>query len=883
MVTSKSDFFTWAPDTWQESGNSIKSFANSIDDAGGDMKDATSRADRGWDGVGFEGANDRTLADVRAISNVVSELEAAGDALVAAGEGVKRIKDDVEFVVTDLERTRYEVADDWTVTDVYPYSSPEERAELEPDRVRWASKKTDELRLSVGMADGIDSTQAENLTSALQNIDGLIVKKDAASLPIGEGLPEKGPDIGDFSAEQGREDAEAIANGTATPEQIERFEKARELTEEQKQALANGETISLPPQQIEYLQAFIKQVDDRTDGSGLDKLEAAAQFGGDNQAVKDAYADAVRLISNPSVTNGLQNVPPQILRAEGLQPFQGGIKELPQSYQDALLNQPMQLVGDDEPAGYEEVPEGTVVISGVPQLDRIRTIMQNGSDDTNSGSDINRLMLERTSEIADYVDGIGKTDFVIAQETKRLPNDYTNRMEDHIVNESISYDEMRDRLNNYVDVAGKDEVAVHDFLASGQPEDRGFGDPVSEMPGNSYTARDSWPVDLAGLGDMAVSERDPDRALNNLLTFDWNEENGGDSGMKNLLSGMGDPDRVFGSNGKPGPGAELSGQSAQIVAEYLGDNRTDLLNLPDRDRTSLGLLNPGVAEAAADGIGPHLIGLAGGAAENGATQGTGAMNGPEQMTNMFAVLDTSEGSATSINTWGAGANRVLQAQYAHGAEILGNGQVDGGGLGEVSARITNSMQDGLTLAANDLTHDERADIQNEYYQKGVAYDISRTAVKELVGFIPGAGSYLKSAVDLSSLALRGEAIGPPQYLGDYEAEASKILNDAQSPTVNSVQPRSTESLINLVNSSPDLEKLAGGTEISETNLWKFLDHETGKVDITKLKDDQDLREFRDAAEAVLGDLDDAWARDADTSQIADDWDGTYNERPGRSH
>ena len=872
MVATRAEFTSWKPSEWRDTGESLKEFAKSIEDAGTDFESAINTAGGSWEGAGFDGAQERASTDIGEIDEVAGKLKDAGEALSSAGSFIEPIHTYImDTLLPSLESTYYTVDDDWTVTDVYPYTPDEEW--MKPEREAFANKNTGELRSEVGRCTDVDSTHGQDVTSALSGLNGLVTTYGSPNIDPTSSSTSTSAD--ELTAEQGREDAEAIMNGTATDEQRERFRKASDLSEEDAAALANGEKVKLPPGQIDYLREVINHVDSATDGSSLEKLEAAANFGGDDQSIKDAYADAVRIISNPQITNGYEDLPPQLRNAEGLQEFQGGIDKLPESYKEALLGAPMHLDGEG-PTG-DTIENGTVVYSAIPQLDQIRDIMKNGSESTRSGSDVNRLMLERTSEIAEHVNGKDKSSFVISENTTNIPNDFGG-YDSVEFNDKISYDEMRERLNSYVDVAGKDEVAFHDFLVTGQPEERGFGDPISGMPGKSYRVPETWPYDLGSNYEMSDKDsRDPDRALNNLLTFDWNEENGGDSGMRNTLAGMGEPSRVFGTDRVPGPGAEVSGRSAQVVAEYLGNNKDDLLDLPNHGNTSLGILNPGVVEGAADGIGPHLIGLAGGGEENGATYGTGAMDSSKQMTNMFAVLDSSEGSATSINTWGSVANQGLQEQYAMNAEVLPNGQVDGGGIGEVSARITNSMQDGLTLAANDLTHDEREDIANEYYQKGLVYDTARTGIKEAVGFIPGVGSYIKPFVDVTGVALKGEIIGPPEYLGDHEAEDAVILENAQGPKVYAVQPRSTENLISFVNATPDLSALAQ-TDIENTNLARFLD-DNGQVDLNTLQTDADLREFRSAAEAVLGDLDDSWERDTDTATVEGDWNGTYNQRP----
>lgn len=864
MSLLKSQLSSWTPEAWSRAGESLKTFAKDLEGSGDDYNSAILEAGGSWEGEGFDGAHQRGNDDIDDIDEVAERVRKAGDALASAGDSIKPKKDQIFFVVDDLIRTLYSVADDWTVTDIYPYSSPEERAALEPGRIAWAAKNTEELQAAARLVKAEDDEYGPKISAALNDLAGVV------SPHAGEGVSaENASHSGDedpLSAEQGQKDAEAILEGNATPEQIERFKDATNLSQEQLDALRNGEKIEIPRGQFDYLEQAIHAV------NGKGELDAFEQFGdryegGQRDELKRGIADAINIVGNPSVsTPRPSRYPPDFIGPIPPEeaPKTGGINRLPESIKEPLLSPPGKVVGDDSALQYDQMPESAVHLPTLNQLDKLRGVMSHGKDSGIQGSDVNRLYLERTSEIAGIIHNHNGP-FVVDQKETFDPSDISGNRT--IVRDiTLSKEEVTGKLDGFLDVASKDQVAFHDFLADGNPDAPSDVKPISAIPGDSFAPGSNWDLPLGKDLEMDTVDRNGSDRLKDLLALDWSEENGGDSGIRTLMSDMGNTDIVYQPGETPAPGATVLGENAQMVADHLGKEGENYLNM-DGARDSLGVRNPGVVNAMSEGLGPHLIGLAGGERAEGGTWGTSGMDGQSEMSNMFAVLDTTEESATTINSWGANANQVLTSIYGATAEPGANGQFDDGGLGELSGRISNSMQDGLTLAANDLTHDERNDISNDYYKRSLQYDIARTATKEALGFVPG-GKFIKPLADVASVGLKGEIIGPAEYLGDHTSEQQEILERAQKPVLESTQETSTDTLVSLINSSPDLDALAG-EPIENTSLAPYL-NEDGVVDIDKIDDE---RKFRAAANAALGELDDQWRDNANGAIDNSDWSG----------
>lgn len=154
----------------------------------------------------------------------------------------------------------------------------------------------------------------------------------------------------------------------------------------------------------------------------------------------------------------------------------------------------------------------------------------------------------------------------------------------------------------------------------------------------------------------------------------------------------------------------------------------------------MGQLNPGVSEAAADAVGPHLIDLAGGDASAIGIDGAQQLDGQQQMTDLITVLNMDPDSATSINTHRADAVSYSQQQVGENAEFLPNGDAKSTLESHQMGRITIGMNEGFQAAGTELGHDERRDVATKYYQEGMQYDAGKSVVSKAVGLVPGGGA-----------------------------------------------------------------------------------------------------------------------------------------------
>ncbi|SDU30949.1 hypothetical protein [Gordonia westfalica] len=168
-----------------------------------------------------------------------------------------------------------------------------------------------------------------------------------------------------------REDAEAMARGTATTAQIARARAALGLTNEQVAVLNSGGEITLTPDQATYLREFLGSQksasleDLRTFGDAL-----APELKG---AAKGILADALQVGTNPGVVGP---------------GFQGGLTQSPDSVRELLKrNLAKELPGDTEP--YKRINQFKALVD----------VLERGDGRLRAGTDIDRGLLKQAAEL----------------------------------------------------------------------------------------------------------------------------------------------------------------------------------------------------------------------------------------------------------------------------------------------------------------------------------------------------------------------------------------------------------------------------------------------------------------------------------------------------
>ncbi|PYE20106.1 hypothetical protein DFR67_102244 [Williamsia limnetica] len=527
------------------------------------MLDAAQDAAGKWVGESQRACEQRAMSDQTEINKLGSDIDRAGNILNNTANAISPNRSTALSRVDGLEQDDFRVDDDWSVHETRNYAGA--IAAAEEDSAEYNQLIADRDRR---VNDAINSTISLQALADQMGIDdqaGATALADAFSDAEGNA-----PLTAGMSRQQAARDVEAIAGGTATPQQRARFEAATDLSPEQRDALIQGNDAVITKGQFDYLQGFYGELNKQG-------LEGFTAFGGNNPAMKAALADGLQLLSNPHVRTDQQVDNPfaqTVSNATGLpiapSYIHGGLSQIPSSIREPLTQNPVR-------EGYTKVggPKNEHFDgNGFPTLENLNSIadiLGHGDPETQVGTDIDRALIVRSAEIA----GAG------------IENSNTGGWENE-----AKFAQLQSALDKMVGLAGNDHVVVHDALAMGT--ERGHGT-YSPMP-------ESIEID----GDTHAY--DADESIRNLLAFDWDDEqrdSEGSDGITNFFDWIGQDADAPGYEGK------LAGESADALAGVLIENQSELSGfLLDEDNPmtyrSLGEVNPGLTQTLAASMAPYL-------------------------------------------------------------------------------------------------------------------------------------------------------------------------------------------------------------------------------------------------------------------------------------
>jgi hypothetical protein len=218
--------------------------------------------------------------------------------------------------------------------------------------------------------------------------------KEGPAFATGQGEDDKEKKSPD---EVGKEDSEALQNGQLTPEQHQRLVENTTLNPEQQAALNNG-NLTLPPEQMSYLQGFSRAFGDKTPAEIKAVMDKAGPDGG-------RVADVFQLASNPNIKTGLPGTEPP----STANPASGGKYALPEGIQKVLDGPVLTPLGYGEPThnpdGSIGLPELKTASTPVAGLNDLADVIQRGNRDLQVGSALDSGMFEKSRQLLEQSNG----------------------------------------------------------------------------------------------------------------------------------------------------------------------------------------------------------------------------------------------------------------------------------------------------------------------------------------------------------------------------------------------------------------------------------------------------------------------------------------------
>lgn len=755
--------------------SALRTQATGLIDAATDLRtqtqavlDAAQNAAGKWVGDSQRACEQRASSDQVEINKLGADIDRAGNILNNTANAISPNRSTALSRVDGLEQDQFRVDDDWTVHDTRNYAAAiaaaepgsDEHSRLIAARDRRINDAINSALSLQALADqmGIDDQAgATALADAFRNAE--------INAPVTAGM----------SRQQAARDLDAIANGTATPQQKARFEAATNLSPEQRDALIQGKDAVITKGQFEYLQGFYGELNKHG-------LEGFSSFGGNDPAVKAALADGLQLLSNPHVRTDQQidNWFGPILSNVTGRPapssyIRGGLSQVPSAIRDPLTQQAVR--SSETTTTLDRGHVATRDSTAFPTLDKlgaVADILGHGDPSEQLGSDIDRALIVRSSEIAgaaidphaNFGDGYDHTTHADIQEV----------------------------LSKTTSIAGNDHIAVHDALMTGR--DGGPGT-TSAMP------------DTIGI-DGTTGRYDAGEAMTSLMSFDWADGTGGeDSGPNNLFRWIGDSAAApEGSPANTSAESWRAGESGSELTRIIAENKDSLVDIAGS--AALGEVNPELTRTLADAIAPQIGDLAGAPDGLFTTNGAARLDGAEQMSNLFQVLDTDADAGRAFNT--AAAQTISYAESAFGQDTSQSN------LGAVVGRIEGAMYSGLEAQTTEDRDDNRYAATVDYANKGGLFDSG----KAVVGSIP-MGAAAKVLMDTAAPWIKLDAIGDPPDVSEIGADESFDLLKKQLDSSTTTTDRYEEILRSYAAENPHV--------LVDPKLSRYFDGD-GNVDLS---------------------------------------------------
>lgn len=726
-----------------------------------------------WVGDSQRACEQRAISDQAEINKLASDIDRAGNILNNTATAISPNRSTALSRADGLEADEFRVDDDWSVHDTRDYNAA----------IAAAKPGSAEFNSLVAERDGRfnDAVNAKISLQALADQMGIDDQNGANALANAFGNAEiNAPLTAGMSTQQAQRDLAAITSGTASPQQRARFETATDLTPQQRDSLIQGKEAVISKGQFEYLQGFYGELNEQ----GLDGFAA---FGGGDPGLKAALADGLQILSNPDVrtdqrvVNGFAQT---LENATGLPSapmyVHGGLSQVPSAIRDPLMQQAVRSSSLTLQGARSSTSIDSTEFPTLERLGTVADILGNGDPGVQLGTDIDRALIVRSSEIASAaIDPAG---------SYGSGQDFTK------------FADIREVLEKTTSVAGNDHIAVHDSLITGRDGGPGL---TSAMP-------DTFAV------DGTLREYDATQAMTHLMSFDWADGTGGqDSGPNNLFKWIGDsaadPD---GSAPNTVSESWRAGESAGELARIIAGAKDSLVDI--NGSAALGEVNPELTRTLANALAPQLGDLAGARDGLFTTSGADKLENGEQMSALFQVIDTDAEAGRTFNT--AAGQTINYLEYRFGQNPEDNA------LGEIAGRIENSMYSGLAHQTVEDTDDKRYAATLEYTKNGYMFDSG----KGLVGSIPGMPPVAKAMLDTFAPFAKQEILGDPPNPSDIKPDdrynSLKLrLDEAVSPT-----ERYKDMLSGYADRNPD---------IRNDPVFERYFAEDGSVDVSGLRTD----------------------------------------------
>lgn len=193
--------------------------------------------------------------------------------------------------------------------------------------------------------------------------------------------------------------------------------------------------------------------------------------------------------------------------------------------------------------------------------------------------------------------------------------------------------------------------------------------------------------------------------------------------------------------------ANESGKIAETVARYMSDHAKQLLDLPGDPGSTVGQRNPDLMINLANDLAPYYSTFAG----SESIPGVGHFENSNRLAAMYSVLATNPtaGVDAAVATWGQ--ENAMATAYGAGHAPYTYAQIAG--------QLQHALETGTASAETALNQGDTYKANWEKAVQGAEYDTAYKAAGWAVGYVPGVGKELSTAINVVAPALKPDVIG----------------------------------------------------------------------------------------------------------------------------
>ncbi|GGC74096.1 hypothetical protein IEU95_15925 [Hoyosella rhizosphaerae] len=695
MSITRSTVMSWSPDSIGEYARQVRTAAEALFDSGKWLYGEFDRLAETWSGDAHAAAEDRVAHEWGRTRKIATMLEDLAEDIKSTDYTLGSACIALQELIGEIESQPITVSESWYVQ---PLTD-----NIDPSVVSAFQTRVNHL---VGDLTHYDNTLAEQLTRFANEFNLF------SRLRIGV-------DVGDATA-LGQALAVGVAEGTLTPELAELIGQQLAqlaLTTAQLDALAAGDPVAVPADQLNYLRNLVE-------ASGKDGILALSAYfdslgTADGEASKAALANAVLTVSHENIGADIT--------ADGTVRSPGGFDRLPADLREMLTS---------------ERGDGLRLASGFDGLgDNLRDHVTDPSSGTPTRSEVR--------EFAAFADLLN------ASEPTNAPGE---------------------QLGTHLLERAADFHALDENADAGVPRSKAFPDsslytPIADTFTDIATRNtDSSAAILTGTysdgTDLANYDRDTTVAT--LLAF-------GNEPAQGLINWI--PGDATSANPTV---AQRAGEAAYGLAQTLssndsgigGNNHNALLNLPGHNNQSIGQINPEMTQTIGETLTPYIPAI--GQLEDHLTEtfGFGSLTHGDAI-RVFSVIDSDPEAAANFN--GQVFAQIENLQYKQAAQALANPEEPQLRYAHTIGQLQTYVDHGYIVEGAD----RGADAQELHDAKTQAYQIASGIAATGAGAIPGIGFPAAATVIAVTGVLEQSVVGSVPGIETYEVPREDPLGSRQ--------------------------------------------------------------------------------------------------------